>query len=393
VPFGTTKIILARLEAIEALAGDLSQRLDRLAVASSQARDEAGVRQDALRESIRPVLDAMDRRLSTIEARLSAVGEEGPVQGSLAKTGERLTGLLEAERVTATAVEGAQADTAALREELTQLRSAQDLSARSTATALEHLKGHVSDGVRRIEAQIDPLARNEDLAQAVERMRVIGQGIGAMRDQLKQDREAATAALSSWEQEMRGLREDLKPISEESRQWQKKTADAIHNDLATVKTALTSDRDENKRLATSVQYAEADLRKALEGAEEKLVDVLAGRLDRDMGRLGGLLDSLQRMANLLEARGVSPFKTAKSKILQHLKRKDNMGGKHTPWDKALESLSPTEREYGDEALQELIRDGLVVRKPGTGDLHVFLDYRRMKDIDRVINGEELGAPP
>ncbi len=95
------------------------------------------------------------------------------------------------------------------------------------------------------------------------------------------------------------------------------------------------------------------------------------------------------MIERLEARGASPFKTAKARILQHLMDRGNIGGKHTAWERAVECLVGHERDVGKAALEELVRNGLVVNKPTNYGVQVSLNQQRLDDVWRVINGEEL----
>ncbi len=190
--------------------------------------------------------------------------------------------------------------------------------------------------------------------------------------------------------QVRASPDAVRKFIEDSADVQRSVASSSKQAILEVKQALAALMDEERKLSKGAQNAVAELNRATAEMEKNLT----GAVDRHLGtvvlpKLVSLIDTLGKLTNRLEARGASPYKTAKSRILQYLLGKENVGGKHTPWERALECLVGQERDIGNQALKDLVREGLVLEKPTAGGSHVSLNQQRLKDIHRVINGEEV----
>ncbi len=170
---------------------------------------------------------------------------------------------------------------------------------------------------------------------------------------------------------------------------QNMSASSEHS-LDAFRKGLFANLEETRRLLGAVEQASGKV----DGAAAEMEDRLTASVERHVGgtvgdRIKPLLDSLDKMLERLEARGASPFKTAKARILQHLMDRGDIGGKHTAWERAVECLVGHERDVGKAALDDLVRNGLVVNKPTNHGVQVSLNKERLDDVRRVINGEEL----
>ena len=283
-------------------------------------------------------IEAGNRRLSEEAARASqALGERlSAVSGPLGPVAERIAEMDRTTEALASALEAGRAEIASAQSEFLEFRAKAEAASRATAAAIDHLKGQVTDGMNRLGAGLATAAEKEDVVAATERLTILGRTMGALRDQARKDGEAIQKAVKS---------------------------------------------------AESVA---ADLRRAVDGVAGGLVEAVDRHIDeRLVSRLSAMLENLEKIANRLEARGASPFKTARARILEHLLAKQTIGGKHTPWEKALETLEGPLREQGDAALKDLIRRGLVIEKPTGYGPEVSIHPQRMADVERTINGEDV----
>lgn len=164
----------------------------------------------------------------------------------------------------------------------------------------------------------------------------------------------------------------------------------MEQDVEAFRSDLREYLKEAERLSQSVQ----EVTRRVDRAAGKLEDDLTIAVHRHVGttlegRVKPLLDEMDRLLNRLEARGASPFKTAQAKILEYLRSRGDIGGKHTAEEQAVECLPVHERDLGQEALDDLIRKGLVVEKPTGYGRQVSLNTERLDDIRRVIDGENI----
>lgn len=160
--------------------------------------------------------------------------------------------------------------------------------------------------------------------------------------------------------------------------------------LTEFRKALKAQIEETRHLNRSVSRASDRVDQAAAQMETRLVDSVerhVGGTVRD--RVEPLLGELDRLLHRLEARGASPFKTAQARILEHLLGRGDVGGKHTAWERAVDCLPVHERDVGNEALEDLVRKGLVVEKPTGYGRHVALNQNRLDHVHRVMNGENI----
>ncbi len=165
---------------------------------------------------------------------------------------------------------------------------------------------------------------------------------------------------------------------------------AAEQSLTEFRRGLEMQLEETRRLNSSVQEASSRVDRAAARMEDQLVD----SVERHVGgtvqdRIEPLLGELDRLLHRLEARGASPFKTAQARILSHLLGRGDVRGKHTAWERAVDCLPVHERDIGNEALEDLVRKGLVVEKPTGYGRQVSLNQDRLEDVRRVMNGETV----
>ena len=79
----------------------------------------------------------------------------------------------------------------------------------------------------------------------------------------------------------------------------------------------------------------------------------------------------------------------KAKLLFKLARRRKWGGSHTAFDDLKKGFKPRDHLAVKKAAQELIREGLLFRKPSSYGLHVSLNHERAKEIKQTIR-EFLG---
>ena len=70
----------------------------------------------------------------------------------------------------------------------------------------------------------------------------------------------------------------------------------------------------------------------------------------------------------------------KAQILYKLMNHRYWGGKHTQKRNALKGIEPKYHKEFEVALEELIKDGLILSMPKTKELHIALNPRRSKEI-------------
>ena len=77
-------------------------------------------------------------------------------------------------------------------------------------------------------------------------------------------------------------------------------------------------------------------------------------------------------------------------ILSKLNRMDKIGGSHTEINNLYKSLpthfkaSSQGKKKIQKALKELFRREYLLQKPSTGEIHVSLNPRKIKDIEEFI---------
>ncbi len=154
--------------------------------------------------------------------------------------------------------------------------------------------------------------------------------------------------------------------------------------------SLGENLEQNRRLTRTVEEASDRVGRAASEMEDRLTKAVEEQVGGTVThKLEPLLDQIDKMTSRLEARGASPFKTAQAQILERLRGRGEIGGKHTAWERALKGLAEPEREVAQAALEDLVRKGLVVKKPTNYGDQVSLNVDRMDEVGRVINGEEI----
>lgn len=70
-------------------------------------------------------------------------------------------------------------------------------------------------------------------------------------------------------------------------------------------------------------------------------------------------------------------------ILRKLKNKDKIGGSHIPEQRALnwvKNLTHSQDREFWKGYKTLINSGWIIRKPKTGEQHIWLNPRKLKEI-------------
>jgi len=79
----------------------------------------------------------------------------------------------------------------------------------------------------------------------------------------------------------------------------------------------------------------------------------------------------------------------KAKIIKKLKRHGYIGGRHTSFENIPKGFKKHLWKDVKEAAEELIAEGILVEKMTSYGRHVYLNPKRIADIDRIIK-EGLG---
>ncbi len=75
----------------------------------------------------------------------------------------------------------------------------------------------------------------------------------------------------------------------------------------------------------------------------------------------------------------------KAQILYKLVNHRYWGGKHTQKRNALKGIPPKFYKDFEDALDELIKEGLILAAPKTKELHIFLNTKKSKEIFELID--------
>ncbi|MFQ5909980.1 MAG: hypothetical protein ACE5IJ_04570 [Thermoplasmata archaeon] len=202
--------------------------------------------------------------------------------------------------------------------------------------------------------------------------------------------EGLTHQARSLRKKMVELGEILDQAIEDYRFLREKLAASSEHSLDAFRKSLYSNLEAMKGLVRRVERNSDKVDRAAAEMERRLTAAVERHVGGTVGeKIEPLLDNLDKMIARLEARGASPFKTAKARILQYLKDRGNIGGKHTAWKRALGCLVGHERGIGNEAMEDLARSGLLVKKSTNYGVEIALNKNRLNDIQRVINGEDL----
>lgn len=74
----------------------------------------------------------------------------------------------------------------------------------------------------------------------------------------------------------------------------------------------------------------------------------------------------------------------KAKIIKKLKRHGYIGGRHTSFENIPKGFKKHLWKDVKEAAEELITEGILVEKATSYGRHVYLNPKRIADIDRII---------
>lgn len=74
----------------------------------------------------------------------------------------------------------------------------------------------------------------------------------------------------------------------------------------------------------------------------------------------------------------------KAHILYKLVNHRYWGGKHTQKRNALKGIDPKYHKEFELALEELLKEGLILSMPKTKELHISLNPRKSKEIFELI---------
>jgi len=74
----------------------------------------------------------------------------------------------------------------------------------------------------------------------------------------------------------------------------------------------------------------------------------------------------------------------KATMLYHLRRKKVIGGVHTPFDTLTRGFPSHLGKDIKSIAKELVKKGIILTKPSSYGLQVFLNKNRLKEIDEFI---------
>jgi hypothetical protein len=75
-------------------------------------------------------------------------------------------------------------------------------------------------------------------------------------------------------------------------------------------------------------------------------------------------------------------------ILRKLFRHRYIGGRHTEIRNAMKGFPPHLLKEVKKEVQQLIKEGYILSKPSTGELHISLNPRMMSEILKEIENEK-----
>ena len=78
--------------------------------------------------------------------------------------------------------------------------------------------------------------------------------------------------------------------------------------------------------------------------------------------------------------------SVKKAILKKLFRHRYIGGKHTEIRNAMKGFPPQLLKEVKKEIHDLIKKGYLLVKPSTGEAHISLNPRRLRDIIKEISG-------
>ncbi len=77
-------------------------------------------------------------------------------------------------------------------------------------------------------------------------------------------------------------------------------------------------------------------------------------------------------------------------LLRKLVNKGFIGGKHTAYDNLPKGFSQHLHKEVLKAADELVKANILVKKPTSYGLHVYLNPNRLSDVKKMLEGDESG---
>lgn len=78
----------------------------------------------------------------------------------------------------------------------------------------------------------------------------------------------------------------------------------------------------------------------------------------------------------------------KKALLRKLINKGFIGGRHTAYDNLPKGFPPHLHKEVLNAADELIRENILVKKPTSYGLHVYLNSARLQDAKKMLDGTQ-----
>lgn len=368
-----------RLRALGVSFSGLERSLAEIATTLNEVREDGAVEAQALRGD-----------LAAATAPLAAAHELDVVRTAVRETANQVRELGVATAQAGRSLQERSTEIAALRADLAAAEKREIESTAEIQGAIQKASEKATGGFVRMESRIDALPSREDVQSLGARVDALDRRLGAVHGRISTLVEENAQALAKPSAEIESSRAQLTASVAELKEWWRRVESTTQQSLTALRRTASEWADENVKLREVVKSAGADVRMASQDMATKLSSAIDRHLAAEVvPKIEAMLADLTKLLNRLEARGASTYKTTLAKIVENMKKKRVWGEKHIPWDSALTSLSSSERELGDEALRELIRAGVVSEKPTAGGSHVSLNPQRPRDVDRVIDGEDL----
>lgn len=382
--------LLERFDRLESQIQQLTRGLERVAGETDETQRAIAAKLGEVGDSVDASAQALRGEISTAAAPLASSRDQEVLRTRLEEVIERLGALEVAASQTAATIRDRGADIAAVAAAVGKVEGGVAAAADGLGAVVQRASERSAGSFAQVETKLERLPARADIEPLVERLDAIERRMGLVHERISKLVQENVAALAKPASEIEAMRAQLSAAVDELKDWRQKAASETQQSLVALRSAAGKLAEEGANGRRAVDQAAANVRMAAQDLGTKLADSIDRHLAAEVvPMIQSTIEDLQKLLNRLEARGASPYKTAKAKILENLKRKDVIGGKHTPWENALTGLDGPEREVADEALKAMIRDGLVIEKPTASGPHVFLDPKRLPDVDRVINGEEL----
>jgi len=77
----------------------------------------------------------------------------------------------------------------------------------------------------------------------------------------------------------------------------------------------------------------------------------------------------------------------RTRILRKLFNMRKIGGSHTEARNAIKGLDPELTNPAQDELKWLIKNGFLLSKPSTGEVHVSINPRMLKEVHKLVGGD------